>query len=83
MEAYVIENNMYITKVEVLRKDAAFYTIRFPNGSESCLRSSRLYMTETDAEDALKNKLLPQIPAPHEGYRPKPVSHSHWDYPDC
>lgn len=83
MEAYVIENNMYISKVEVLRKDTAFYTIRFPNGSESCLRSSRLYMTEKDAKDALKKKILPQIPAQNEEYRPRSVSHSHWDYPDC
>ena len=53
--AYVVENNLYVAPVKVLRQDGDFYTVRFLEREgllRSCaanLRGSRLFQTAVDA----------------------------------
>ena len=57
--AYIVENNLRVTPVRVVRRDGEFYTIRFADFGMISLRESRLYHTEEEAKEKIR-----QAPAP-------------------
>lgn len=50
---YIIENHMHVRQAFVVCSDGGFTVIEFTDGSQTCLRNSRLYSTREQAEEEL------------------------------
>ena len=65
--AYIVESNLYIREVEVVKAAAGFFTIRFADhGGRIKVRESRLFPSKEAAEASLPKKESPK--------------QSHWSY---
>ena len=65
--AYIVESNLYIREVEVVKAAAGFFTIRFADhGGGIKVRESRLFPSKEAAEASLPKKESPKK--------------SHWSY---
>lgn len=65
--AYIVESNLYLREVEVIKVAGGFCTIRFvDHGGGIKVRESRLYPSRDAAENSLPNKDEPKK--------------SHWSY---
>ena len=65
--AYIVENNLYLREVEVIKVAAGFCTIRFVDrGGGIKVRESRLFPTKEAAEASLPKK--------------ETTKKSHWEY---
>ena len=59
--AYIVESNLYIRKVEVVKAAAGFCTIRFADhGGGIKVRESRLFPSKEAAEASLPKKETPK-----------------------
>lgn len=65
--AYIVESNLYIREVEVIKAAGGFYTIKFvDHGGGIKVRESRLYPSKEAAKASLLKKEAPKK--------------SHWSY---
>lgn len=65
--AYIVESNLYLREVEVIKAAGGFCTIRFvDSGGGIKVRESRLYPSREAAEASLPKKEMPKK--------------SHWEY---
>ena len=68
-KAYILENNIRVTKVTIVDRVADMYTVRFPNGGGTRLRHSRLYRTEKEAQGHIRlRNPVQEAPAPKKHY---------------
>lgn len=59
--AYIVESNLYIREVEVIKAAGGFCTIRFTDrGGGIKVRESRLYPSREAAENSLPKKEVPK-----------------------
>ena len=59
--AYIVESNLYIREVEVIKAAGGFCTIRFTDrGGGIKVRESRLYPSREAAEASLPKKEMPK-----------------------
>ena len=61
--AYIVESNLYLREVEVIKVAGGFCTIRFVDrGGGIKVRESRLYPSREAAEASLPKKEMPKLP---------------------